>query len=149
MDLDDDTIAVLRALRQAELGERLLVGAGYRDGDFVFARPDGARWKPDSIGQAFRRIVADLELPRIALHDLRHTHATLMLATSTDLAELNVVSDRLGHATVGFTLTTYGHSLPGRQSAGAHRVANLVRRSAPRQPHASPPASLANRRTSS
>lgn len=146
VNLDDDTTAILRSHRQAQVADRLLVGAGYRNQDYVFARPDGAPWKPDSIGQAYRRIVDRIGLPPIALHDLRHTHASLMLSEGI---ELTVVSDRLGHATAGFTLTTYGHSLPGRQATAAQQTANLVRRSAPRLPHDRPPTDLTERRTSS
>ena len=38
----------------------------------------------------------------------------------------NTVADRLGHATAGFTLSTYGHSLPGSQASAAAKVAELV-----------------------
>lgn len=146
VDLDDETTAILRAHRQAQVAERLLVGAGYRDQGYVFARPDGAPWKPDSIGQAYRRIVARAGLPPIALHDLRHTHASLMLSEGI---ELTVVSDRLGHATAGFTLTTYAHSLPGRQATAAQQTANLVKSSGSRLTHDGPPTNLADRRTTS
>lgn len=132
VDLDDDTSEVLRAHRQVQVAERLVVGAGYTDHGYVFARPDGAPWKPDSIGQAYRRIVAQLGLPPIALHDLRHTHASLLLSEGV---ELTVVADRLGHATAGFTLSTYAHSLPGRQAAAAQQVAALVKRPGPRLAH--------------
>jgi integrase len=45
----------------------------------VFARPDGAPTNPDPFSQAFDRVVARSSLPRIRLHDLRHTHATILL----------------------------------------------------------------------
>ena len=125
VDLDPGTIEVLRAHRRRQFGEMQLVGAGYRDEGFVFAAPDGHPWKPSSISQTYRRLVDKLGLPPIALHDLRHTHASLMLASGT---ELNVVADRLGHASAGFTLSTYGHAMPGRQAEAANRVAELVLR---------------------
>jgi integrase len=62
-------------------------------------------------------------LPRITLHDLRHGHASYLLAIGTDH---NTVADRLGHASASFTLSTYGHSLPGRQRDAATAVAALI-----------------------
>ena len=92
----DGDLALLRAHRQAQVIERLLVGVGYDDRGYVFARPDDSPWKPDSIGQAHRRIIGGLGLRMIALHDLRHTTASPLLHSETPL---NVVSDSLGHAT--------------------------------------------------
>jgi integrase len=73
-------------------------------------------------GQSRREAV---RLPRIRLHDLRHTHATHLLAAGTNV---RVTSERLGHASVAFTLDVYGHVLPGQQAAAAAAVAALVDR---------------------
>ena len=123
IDLDPVTLAVLRSHRAHQLEQRLLMGAGYCDRDLVFSRPDGEPWNPDSVGRAFARAVARTDLKRIRLHDLRHTHATHLLAAGVNM---KVVSERLGHATVGFTLDTYGHVLPGQQADAAAAVAALV-----------------------
>jgi len=80
LDLDPETSAVLRRCRRRQLEERMLWGE-----------------QPQT-------------LPRIRLHDLRHTHATLLLANGENP---KVVSERLGHASVAFTLATYCHVLPG------------------------------------
>ena len=61
--------------------------------------------------------------PRIRLHDLRHTHATILLR---DRENVKVVSERLGHASVTVTLTTYSHVMPGDQRQAAARFAALV-----------------------
>jgi integrase len=124
IDIDAGTVNVLRSHRARQAAERLLVGAGYQDQDLVFARPDGQPWKPDSLTASFRRLVAELGLPAIRMHDLRHGHASYLLALGTDP---NTVADRLGHATAGFTVSTYGHSLPGRQAEAARRVADLIK----------------------
>ncbi|UCG84561.1 MAG: tyrosine-type recombinase/integrase [Dehalococcoidia bacterium] len=67
--------------------------------------------KPDTITRSFLRIGR-----RIGLHDLRHTHATLMLKQNI---HPKIVQDRLGHATISITLDTYSHVLPGLQEAAA------------------------------
>jgi integrase len=62
-------------------------------------------------------------LPRIRLHDLRHTYATLALQADI---HPKVVSERLGHATVSITLDTYSHAIPALQEDAAERVAKLL-----------------------
>ena len=51
-------------------------------------------------------------------HDLRHTHATLMLVLRENP---KVVSERLGHSSVGITLNLYSHVLPTVQEGAAER----------------------------
>ena len=62
-------------------------------------------------------------LPRIRLHDLRHTHATLALQAGI---HPKVVSERLGHATIAITLDTYSHAIPAMEKDAAEQVAALV-----------------------
>jgi integrase len=123
VDIDAATVAVVRAHRTRQLEQRLLVGRGYRDHDLVFASASGEPWNPDSIGQAFGRAVERIDVPRIRLHDLRHTHATHLLAAGVNA---RIVSERLGHSTVAFTLGVYGHVMPGQQADAAAAVAALV-----------------------
>ena len=78
--------------------------------NFVFTRDDGSPINPNAITLAFRSILKNAEIPRIRVHDLRHTHATLMLKAGV---HPKVVSERLGHANVLITLDTYSHVLPG------------------------------------
>jgi len=62
-------------------------------------------------------------VPQIRLHDLRHTHASLALQAGIPA---KVVSERLGHASVAFTLDVYSHVVPGLQEDAAQRIAALV-----------------------
>ena len=102
----------------------MLVGAGYRDNGLVFAMPSGDPWNPNTISQAFDRLVAaNPDLPRVRLHDLRHTHATDLLAAGVNV---KLVSERLGHSSTSFTLDTYAHVMPGQQADAAAAVAALV-----------------------
>jgi integrase len=59
----------------------------------------------------------------ITIHDLRHTHASLLLSAGEPV---KTVSERLGHASVTVTLTVYGHVMPGDQKRAATRFATLV-----------------------
>ena len=69
-------------------------------------------------------MVAVAGLPRLRLHDLRHTAATLMLRAGV---HPKVVSERLGHATVGLTLDTYSHVLPDLQRDAAEVMDGVLR----------------------
>ncbi len=78
---------------------------------------------PDIFSQIFDRIVEKLDVPTISLHDLRHTHATIMLKAGVPV---KVVSERLGHASAAFTMSVYQHVLPGTQAEAAAVFANLL-----------------------
>lgn len=125
LDVDETTVAALRAHRKAQLEVRLLVGSAYEDQGFVFAQPDGAPWYPDGVSQVFDRLVSRLDVRRIRFHDLRHTHASHLLAAGVNA---KVVSERLGHSSVSFTLDTYAHVMPGQQAEAAAAAAALVDR---------------------
>ncbi len=115
--LDDDTIGVLRAHRGRQREERLAAGPDW-DGqhDLVFSDELGGPLNPDWVSREFRTQVRQAMVPDIRLHDLRHTYATLALKGGI---HPKVVSDRLGHATVGITLGLYSHVTPaiGRDAA--------------------------------
>ena len=66
---------------------------------------------------------ADAKLPKIRLHDLRHSYATAALSAGI---AAKVVSERLGHASVAITLDTYSHVHPALQEEAAHTVASLI-----------------------
>jgi len=121
--LDSHTVAALRAHRDHQVVERALAGDEYADADFVFANEDGTPLHPDVFSDAFQRHVRSSRLPRIRFHDLRHTHATLSLGAGV---HPKVVSERLGHASVAFTLDTYSHAVPAMQETAAELVADLV-----------------------
>ncbi len=123
IDLDARTIAMLRVWRKRHLEERMLVGGAYQDNDLVFARPDGTPINPDIFSQSFDRLVARSPLPRIRLHDLRHTHASILLKAGVPV---KVVSERLGHANPAFTITVYQHIIPGMQADAATVFSDLV-----------------------
>lgn len=89
----------------------------------VFCGGDGSPLDPTAVSKRFVRLVADSGLPRIRLHDLRHTHATLALQAGVNP---KIVSERLGHATVAFTLDVYSHALQHLQQKAADKVAALV-----------------------
>ena len=122
--LDADTVEALRGHRRSQAVERLQAGRGQSGDDLVFGRPDGAPRDPDVVSHTFRRSVTAAGLPVIRFHDLRHTHASLLLARGTNP---KVVQERLGHASVAITLDLYSHVVPDLQTEAAAQIGAALR----------------------
>ncbi len=123
VDLDAGTVAVVREHRRRQLEERLQLGEGWRDHGLVFCKVTGEPLHPERVSREFDRRVERFELPRITLHGLRHSWATLALQAGV---HPRVVQERLGHATIGVTLGTYSHVQAGMQKDAAEQVAGLI-----------------------
>jgi len=102
---------------------RIQLGVSLDADDFVFIRPDGSPINPNAVTLAFRRIIKKAGLRSLRIHDLRHTHATLMLKAGI---HPKVVSERLGHASIGITLDIYSHVLPGIQEEAAEKFDRIL-----------------------
>nr|WP_275586542.1 site-specific integrase [Geodermatophilus normandii] len=127
VDLDGGTVAALRVYRagRGQVSVDLV-----RDFALVLSGIDGSHRHPERFSRCFtaqvvraRRALGEDQLPVIRLHDLRHTHATLLLA---DGVPVKVVSERLGHANATITLTVYQHVHPGTGREAADRFAALL-----------------------
>ncbi|MEV7428325.1 tyrosine-type recombinase/integrase [Nocardioides sp. NPDC092400] len=103
----------------------------------VFPGQDGAVLDPAYVSRYFDRLIRRHGLPRIRLHDLRHTSASLGLEAGESLLE---VSRRLGHSSIVITADVYSHVSPVVAKEASERLANLLDR-APRTPDRSPAAS--------
>jgi integrase len=128
--LDGGTVAMLRRLRSEQAEEKLRLGPGYVDQDFVFCKWDGQPYHPERFSREFERNREyfdrdhpDELLPPITLHGLRHTWATLALTAGIDI---KVVSERLNHSSTTITREIYTHVTPPMQSDAAERVANQI-----------------------
>jgi integrase len=122
IDIEEDLVQVLSDWRKVRTEER--GGIEPDPDDLVFVKADGTSPHPDVFSQLFDRTVAKIDVPNISLHDLRHTHATLLLKAGVNV---KVVSERLGHANIAFTMHVYQHVLPGMQAAAADTFSLLLR----------------------
>lgn len=122
IDIDSRTVGMLANHRRAQNEERKVVDLA-SPSEFVFTKPDGAPFHPELVRQSFDRRVKRTPVPRIRFHDLRHTHATLLLKAGVPP---KVVSERLGHATVALTMDIYAHVIPGMQAEAAQLFHDLV-----------------------
>lgn len=88
----------------------------------VFTWEDGRPIHPDVVRQRFNRLSAACGLPHIRLHDVRHSYAPASLRAGV---HPKVVSERLGHASVAFTVSEYTASIPAMDRDAADTVAAL------------------------
>ena len=96
---------------------------GLKPSGWVFTNAAGDPIHPHSISQTFERIVKRAGVPKIRLHDIRHTHGTLLIKAGVPV---KVVSERLGHGNPAFTIDTYQHVLPGMQAEAARVFESLI-----------------------
>ena len=101
-----------------------MLGEAYLDDDLVCAQEDGRPMIPKNLTCSFRDMTAKAGLPRRRFHDLRHTHATILLSQNV---HPKIVSERLGHSTVSITLDTYSHVLPNMQEEAARKFEEALR----------------------
>ena len=123
VDLPPTLALLLREYKAEQQALRILLGKPLADSDLVFAHPDGTPLDPDTITHAFGKLIRRAGLPHMRLHDLRHTHATLMLKAGV---HPKIVQERLGHANIGITLDLYSHVVPELQEAAAERFDKIL-----------------------
>lgn len=111
--IDGDLLGVLQTHRRAQAQTVGLV-------DLVACDPLGQPLTYDAWRGALRRVARQAGVRFRAGHALRHAHATDLLASGEPI---NVVSERLGHGSPSFTISRYGHALPGAQQQAAERAA--------------------------
>ena len=103
---------------------RLVVTAVTLEGRSKAEVARGGPLHPCTLTSRWRQFLRRQRLPAIRFHDLRHAHATLMLAQGV---HPKVVSERLGHASIGITLDLYSSVLPSLQSEAAQAIDQLFR----------------------
>ena len=123
IDLDPGTIVVLRDHRKRQAEERLLLGPAYEDHVLVFCGENGSPLWPRSFSRMFDRHSNAAGLPRMPLKNLRHTHATLLLANGV---QPKVIQERLGHADITITLRVYAHAIPAMHAEATAKAAALI-----------------------
>jgi len=117
------TVAALRQWKRQQNEDRLAMGAGWPAHDLLVTLADGSAPNPEAFSNLFKKLSADVGLPAIRLHDLRHSYATAALAAGVPV---KVLSQRIGHADVGVTLKVYAHVLPGDDESAAMTADKLV-----------------------
>lgn len=123
IDVDPHTLKSLRSQRARQAEDRLRSGQAWLNLNLVFATRRGGYLRQADIDHTLARLAGRAGVPSIRFHDLRHTHATLLLADGRDVKE---VADRLGHRDPAITLRRYAHVLPDRRSQAAASIARAL-----------------------
>jgi integrase len=121
--LDPVTLDALKAHAARQADEQSDWDETWSNSGFVFTGTDGRPLQPWAVSKAFRDHRKAAMLPEIPLHGLRHTYATLALASGINP---RIVSGRLGHSTVALTLDVYSHVLPQQDRQAAEAIAALL-----------------------
>jgi integrase len=124
VSLSATAIEELESWRAAQAEELRRLGFEPNGDTFVVTQVDGRPLQPRSITHEWVRLCKSKALPRIRFHDLRHAHATHLLASGV---HPKIASERLGHSRVGITLDLYSHVMPGMQEEAAARVDAALR----------------------
>ena len=119
--LDRSTVKALRRHQARQRAEAAALGV--EPSGFVFTNRRGQPLNPDHLYREFIKATADAGLPPIRLHDLRHGAASLALQAGADL---KVVQDKLGHASIVLTADTYVSVEPDLAMDEAESTAQLV-----------------------
>jgi integrase len=122
--LSTTMVEELRAHRIERAQQILRLGVRMTDDEFVVGQPDGTAMQPTFITHQWVKTIRSTSLAHLRFHDLRHAHATHMLASGV---HPKVASERLGHSKVGITLDLYSHVMPGMQEGAAALVDDALR----------------------
>lgn len=118
-------VIALREYKKHQNQIRLAVGDRWEDTGFIFTKDDGTLMHPDSLANWFSNFVKANNLPHVTLHSLRHTNASLMIASGIDLA---TVSKRLGHADTSITARVYTHAIQEVDAQAAEALEHILLR---------------------
>ena len=119
LDLSPSLAEILRNHKREQAKVRLIMGAEWNDNDLVFANMKGNPMGASRVRDHLAKVLADADLPKIRLYDLRHTHGSMLMSEGAAIKE---ISDRLGHANTSMTVNRYLHATPSRTRASVNRL---------------------------
>ena len=123
LPMPTEVIDVLKAARKRQIEDRLVAGSQYRGGEYVASNQLGEPLHPDAVTSRWEKLLKDLGIPAVRLHDARHSCATLMHLRGVPIA---VIAAWVGHASAAFTMATYAHSQADALAAAAGSFSRVV-----------------------
>lgn len=121
--LPNETIHFLVKHKETIDNEKRVAGILYTNHDLVVCTNIGTPCLPRNLLRSFYSLIEKIDITKIRFHDLRHTHATLLLKEGI---HPKVVAERLGHSNIRVTLDTYSHVLPSMQLETANKINDLL-----------------------
>jgi integrase len=115
-------LAALKEHRARQLEARMKA-ADWHDHNLIFCTAYGKPIHPRNIGRTLDRLCQVAGVPRLSVHQTRHTHTTLLFQ---DGQNIKMISERLGHSSVSVTLEVYAHLAENAQDAAAAAMDRLL-----------------------
>jgi integrase len=117
-------VTELRRYRSQQAEQLLKLGIRLTDDHHIFAKEDGTPYWPGALSRNFKRFMEERQLPQIRLHDLRHSHASHLLAAGV---HPKIAQERLGHSSIAMTMDTYSHAMPNMQADAVSKIDAALR----------------------
>ena len=124
LHMSDELVRLLRRERARQAENRLALGDKWEDSGLVAVDRMGHPLSPNAVSLAFTRFIRRTGLPKITLHGLRHTFATVASAQGAPLFD---IGKALGHSTPATTGRIYTHLLDQNHEATLDRVAAALK----------------------
>ena len=115
----EEVIDMLKQHKAKQNQNKLIAGSAYNDTGLVFSSELGNPIDPRNFTEQFERMLEQAGLRRVRFHDMRHSHATMLLMQNV---QPKIIQERLGHSTIAMTMDTYSHLLPGMQEEATEKV---------------------------
>lgn len=116
-------IAMLNKYKLWQGKQRLSLGDQWINTNRLFTQWNGEPMHPNTPYQYFQKLLKKYSMRKVSLHSLRHTNATLMINSGTDI---RTVSGRLGHSQTSTTLNIYAHELRSANEAASDAISNIL-----------------------
>ncbi len=110
--IDNEDIEKFNEVKEKQKEYASIFGPDYNEHNLVFCYKDGSPPFPDTVTKRFTSLAKKANLDNYRFHNLRHTHASLMLESG---AQMKVIQERLGHSNITTTMDTYAHLQPNIQ----------------------------------
>ncbi|ALC83929.1 MULTISPECIES: site-specific integrase [Bacillus] len=121
--VDKKVMEELRSYKAKQSELKIAIRSEYDDQNLIFARKDGPPIYFRTFTTIFNRIIKEANVPKIRVHDIRHTHATLMLEAGASLKD---VQERLGHTSIQMTGDIYAHVTPVMQEKSSQAFSDYL-----------------------
>ncbi|WP_286231335.1 tyrosine-type recombinase/integrase [Neobacillus mesonae] len=123
ISISDNVCNQLKKLKYKISEDKKKLDKKYLDNDLVVCTKKGTPIQPSNLLKTFKKDTNNIGLPIIRFHDLRHTHATMLIEKDINP---KIIQERLGHARIGITLDIYSHVLPSMQQQVAEKLDEMV-----------------------
>lgn len=122
--ISNNLIKILKKHKIKQMENKIKLGEYYKENNMVCCYEDGHPFNPKRFSAKFHELLEKNNLPLIRFHDLRHSHASLLVKLGI---EPKVISERLGHSNISITMDLYSHLYEDADRQVADMFDNLIK----------------------